>query len=139
MAIYFPSDAWVKALGAALNASAGYAQAAKTWEGDFYFVVEAGGPIQKPVYLYMDLWHGKCRDAYEVTDPAQKKPAFTLTAPYEQWKKVILGELDPLKGLVARKLKLQGSSSDMAKIMRAPQAAKELVACCSKIETEFPA
>ncbi|MGC8827265.1 MAG: hypothetical protein ACP5TV_09715 [Anaerolineae bacterium] len=49
---------------------------------------------------------------------------------------MVLGELDPIKGLISRRLKLKGN---MNKIMRAPQAAKELVACCTKVETEFPA
>jgi putative sterol carrier protein len=59
-----------------------------------------------------------------------------MSASYEDWKKVVLGELDPIKGLISRRLKLKGN---MNKIMRAPQAAKELVACCTKVETEFPA
>jgi len=135
MSVKFPTDAWVRALGEALNASPAYAQAARNWEGDFYFVVEAGGPIKEDVLLYMDLWHGKCREAGGAAEVGPKNPVFVMRAPYEIWKKVILGELDPLKGLVARKLKLTG---DMTKIMRAPQAAKELVACCSKIDTDFP-
>jgi putative sterol carrier protein len=133
--IPFPTDAWIRALGEALNASEAYAQAAKNWEGDFYLIVEKGGPMTRDVYLYLDLWHGKCRDAGEIADPSQKKPAFVMRAPYAAWKKVVLAQLDPIKGLVSRQLKLQG---DMAKIMRAPQAAKELVSCCSKIPTEFP-
>jgi len=133
--ILFPTDAWIRALGEALNASAAYAQAAKNWEGDFYFHVEAGGSMTKDVWLYMDLWHGKCRDAYEVTDVSDKKAAFTMRGPYHVWKKVVLAQLDPIKALVARQLKLQG---DMGKIMRAPQAAKELVTCCTKVDTLFP-
>jgi putative sterol carrier protein len=136
MAHRFPSDAWIKALCAELNASEAYANAAKNWEGDFYFIVEAGGPLEKDVWLYMDLWHGKCREAFEVTDPSSKSPEFVMSASYEDWKKVVLGELDPIKGLISRRLKLKGN---MNKIMRAPQAAKELVACCTKVETEFPA
>ncbi len=135
MGVKFPTSAWVRALGEALNASESYAKAARNWEGDFYFVVEAGGPIEADVHLYMDLWHGQCREAGGTAEVGPKNPVFVMRAPYATWKKVIQGELDPLKGLVARKLKLSG---DMTKIMRAPQAAKELVDCCARIDTEFP-
>ena len=81
MAHRFPSDAWVKALMQELNQSAAYAEAAQTWEGDFYFVVDAGGPLTQPVVLYMDLWHGKCREAFEVTDQSVKNPVFRMSAP----------------------------------------------------------
>ena len=136
MATKFPTEAWIKALGAALNDSPGYAAAAKNWEGDFYFQIEAGPSLPKEVWLYMDLWHGKCREAYEVLDRSQKTTEFIMSAPLEAWRQVIEGKLDPIKGLMSRKLKLQGN---MVKIMRNPLAAKELVACCSKIPTEFPA
>jgi putative sterol carrier protein len=62
------SDAWAKALMEGINKSEAYAEAAKTWEGDFYFVVEPSGTREEPVILYIDLWHGKCREAFEVAD-----------------------------------------------------------------------
>ena len=134
MAIKFPTDEWIKALCAELNSSEAYARVAKTWEGDFYFVVEAGGPLSQEVCLYMDLWHGACREAYEVADRSQKTPEFVMSAPYANWCRVIRRQLDPIKGLMSRQLSLKGN---MSKIMRAPQAAKELVACCAKVDTEF--
>ena len=47
MAIRFPSDAWIKALMEDLNKSEAYAEAAKTWEGDFCFIVEPGGTLEQ--------------------------------------------------------------------------------------------
>ncbi len=72
MGLPFPSDAWVKAMMADLNASAAYKQAAEKWEGDFFFIIEPGGSLEEPVILYMDLYHGQCREAFAVTDNAQK-------------------------------------------------------------------
>lgn len=135
MAYKFPSDAWVKALMQDLNNSAAYAEAAKTWEGDFYFVVEPGGALDKTVILYMDLWHGQCRDAFEVTDEAAKTPVFRMTAPVATWKKVLTKKLDPIQGLMTGQLKLKGN---MPMIMKSVKAAKELVESCTRIDTEFP-
>src|SRR5512143_3385148 len=109
MAYPFPSDGWVKALMQDLNDSPAYAEAAKNWEGDFYFVVEPAGALDRPVTLYMDLWHGKCREAFQVTDETAKTPVFRMSAPATTWKKVLTEKLDPIQGLVTGQLKLRGN------------------------------
>ena len=135
MAYAFPTDPWVKALMEDLNASAAYADAAKNWEGDFYFVVEPGGTLDHQVMLYMDLWHGKCREAFEVTDESAKNPVFRLSAPVATWKKVLTKKLDPIQGMVTGQLKIKGN---MAMIMKNVKAAKELVESCTRVPTDFP-
>ncbi|MBE2221950.1 MAG: SCP2 sterol-binding domain-containing protein [Anaerolineae bacterium] len=135
MAIKFATEEWIKALQAELNDSDAYREAAKTWEGDFYFVVSKGGAVPEDVYMYMDLWHGECRDAFEVKDPGDKEPAFVMSAPVDVWQKVVGKELDPIKGMMTRQLKLKGN---MMKIMKAPKAAIELVNCTAAIDTEWP-
>ena len=37
----FPSEEWIKLYMEQLNANKSYEEAAKTWEGDFLFVVQA--------------------------------------------------------------------------------------------------
>jgi putative sterol carrier protein len=134
MAVSFPTDAWVKAAMEKVNASEAYQKAAKNWEGDLVFVVTAVPDERQTVYLYMDLWHGECRDAYETN--AGKASDFTITAPLTVWRKVLEGKLDPIRGLVSRQLKLTGS---LPKIMKSPKAATELVNASSTIDTEWPA
>lgn len=136
MGIPFPGDAWIKALMAELNQSSAYEEAAHTWEGDFCFIVEPGGTLEKPVTLYMDLWHGKCRQAYELNEANDgHSPAFTLSAPVATWKKVINKQLDPVQGMMTGKLHIKGN---MGMIMKHVRAAKELVENCTHIPTEFP-
>jgi putative sterol carrier protein len=135
MAYQFPSDAWIKALMEDLNKSEAYAEAAKNWEGDFYFVIEPGGALTNSMMLYMDLWHGKCREAFEVADESVKNPVFRMSAPVATWKKVLTKKLDPIQGMVTGQLKLKGN---MAMVMKNVKAAKELVESCTRIETEFP-
>jgi len=130
----FPSHEWVMALCEALNSSEAYAEAAKNWEGDFYFIVEPGGPLTEQAILYMDLWHGKCREAKGITDPGEKTPAFVMSATYDTWVRVIKAELDPIQGLMTRKLKLKGN---MTMIMKNVKAAQELVKCCALVPTEW--
>ncbi|HSJ59486.1 MAG TPA: SCP2 sterol-binding domain-containing protein [Anaerolineae bacterium] len=129
----FPSDEWIKAMAQELNASEPYRKAAAKWEGDFYFIAEAGPGLSEPVHLYMDLWHGECREAGEVA-AGEKAPEFTISAPVATWRRVIEKQLDPIRGMMTGQLKLKGT---MSKIMRFPKAATELVNCATKVPTEF--
>ena len=135
MAIPFPSDQWIKAAMTEVNRSSAYKQAAKGWEGDLIFVVTAVPDERQEVKLYMDLWHGECRDAYEVTAAADQKSEFTIAAPLPVWRKVLEGNLDPIRGLMSRQLKMKGN---MMKVMKAPKAAVELVNSCALIDTSWP-
>lgn len=135
MGIMFATDEWGKALMAAVNSSEAYAKAASNWEGDFYFVTTAGGGMPKDTYLYLDLWHGKARDAYLVEDPASKPVAFELRASLDTWRKVLEKKIDPIRGIVGGQLKLKGN---MMAVLKAPKAATELVACAMKVDTEWP-
>jgi len=135
MALPFPSDVWVKALMEDLNASQAYADAAKNWEGDFFFIIEPAGTMTTPVTLYMDLYHGKCREAYAVAEEDHLDPVFRLKGPAPTWKKVMTKKLDPMQALMTGQLKLTGN---MAMVMRNVRAAKELVESCTRVPTDYP-
>jgi putative sterol carrier protein len=131
----FGSAEWLDAFHGAVNSSPAYAEAAKTWEGDFYFVLEPEGSMKETVYYYIDLWHGKSRKAFVVANVADEKPEFAISAPIRIWKRVIEKKLDPIQGLVTRQLQLKGN---LGKVLRAVKAAKELVNCCGDVPTQFP-
>jgi putative sterol carrier protein len=135
--VVFPSEGWVEGLRKELNSSAAYAEAAKNWEGDFYFVIEPekGQPFDDPVYLYMDLFHGQCRDAFVVKEKSAMAPAFVMSGPYSKWKKVVTAKLDPLQGLMTGQLKLKGN---MVMIMKNVKAAQEMVRACTRVDAQFP-
>ncbi|HEM60911.1 MAG TPA: hypothetical protein ENO24_01355 [Chloroflexi bacterium] len=133
--IRFASDEWARAFMEQINQSEAYAEAAKSWEGDFFFIIEHGEHVPEPIYIYVDLWHGECREAFSTTDPSVKNPVFRMSGPLENWRRVVEKTLDPLQGLLTRQFKLQG---DMVKIMRAVKAAQELVNCTALVPTEFP-
>jgi len=128
------SEKWVQAFAQAINNSPGYAAAAETWEGDFYIIIEAGGAVEEEIVMYLDLWHGKCREAFVAADRSVKDPEFVISAPESSWRKVIAKKLDPIQGMMTRQLKLQGN---MVKIMKAVKAAKELVNCVTQVPTQF--
>jgi len=134
MAFKFPSDEWIKELSGKLNESEDYERSAKDWEGDFVFIVEPDEAYDGTAYLFLGLYHGKSPDAALVESKDERDVEFALTAPFSNWRKVIEGKLDPIQGMMTRKLKLKGN---MMKIMRYPKAAKEIVNCCSLVPTDF--
>ena len=134
MAIKFPSDEWIKELSKQLNASESYERSAHDWEGDFIFTVEPDDAYPDAAYLFLSLLHGKSPDAALVASPDERPAEFTLSAPFSTWRQVIEGKLNPIQGMMTRKLKLSGN---MMKIMRYPKAAQEIVSCCALVPTDF--
>jgi putative sterol carrier protein len=136
MTIPFPSDAWIKALSEHLNASESYERSAKSWEGDFCFVIEPDAGFDQTVTFFLALRHGKSGGGELLDDPDARQAEYTIRAPYGTWRKVVEGKLDPIQGLMTRQLKLSGN---MMMVMRYPKAAQEIIACTQQIPTEFAA
>ena len=134
--VMFMSEEWVEAFKGSVRSSPSYKEAAKTWEGDITLVITAdsGAGMETDSYLYMDLWHGDCRDMRLVSKEEGESAKFVITASYDRWKQVSKGELEPVKGMMQGKLKLKGN---LPYIVRYVQAAKELISCTSKIPTQF--
>jgi len=135
MAFKFPSDEWIKELSSQLNASEAYEKSSKDWEGDFIFVVEPDDAYEGTAYLFLSLYHGKSPDAAMIASEDEREVEFVIRASFSAWRQVIEGKLDPIPGMMTRKLRVEGS---LIKITRYVRATQELVACCARIETEFP-
>lgn len=129
----FPSEEWVKAVIDKLNTDDKYAQVAKNWEGDLRYVIEPSGPITETMWIYMDLWHGKCRSGMVEPQDSQIKPAFILSAPYVNMVRVLKGELDPMTALLSRKIQVHGN---MAVLMRNVPTILDFVRCCREVTDE---
>ena len=130
--VKFPSDDWIKTFKDELNKNKDYEKVAKNWEGDFIFVISPDNELKKETKFYVDLWHGKCRDAYLVKN--NKKAAFIFKGPYSNWKKVIKKELDPIRGLIRGMFSVEGDSKIL---LDQTKAAQELVNTASKIPVDF--
>jgi putative sterol carrier protein len=130
----FPTDPWLQSLIEKLNSDEHYAQVARNWEGDMLVIIEPGAS-QTPEYKwYLDLWHGKCRDAYAVEDIKSLKPSVTLRASADVYQRIFKGELDVLQALWTRKVGVQGN---MALIMRSVPTVLDFVRCCREITDSY--
>lgn len=133
----FPSKEWLEVYVERINQSPEYREAAAAWEGDIAYVFEAEPDkgVPEEIWAWLDLWHGECRDSkYGLTADEGAKAKFIIRAPYTRWKEVINKELDPVKGMMQGKLKLQG---DLPTIVRYVKAANELVNLAGTVPTEF--
>lgn len=134
MAKTFPTPEWVDALADKLNSDARYAQVARNWEGDMVVSVEDDAPGtagSRPVRVYFDLWHGRCREArilLEDEDPPQA--AFVLHASLSNILKIFSGDLDPMQAMLTRRLRVEGN---LAYMLRNVPTVLEFVRCCREI------
>jgi putative sterol carrier protein len=134
-AVPFATEAWIRRLGEECNRSESYREAAKDWEGDLYLIVEAEGHLKETVFMYIDLYHGHCRQAFVPEDSTALNPEFRISGPVSAWKELAERKIDPMRALLTRKLSLKGN---MAKAMKNIRAANELVNLTSQFKTEFP-
>jgi putative sterol carrier protein len=130
--VRFPSDEWINKFKEELNKNKAYEDAAKNWEGDFLFIITPDDGLNEEFTFYVDLWHGKCREALLLKE--KKDAAFVFKGPYSQWKLVIKNELDPIRGLIRGLFTLEGDSKV---IIDEIKAAQELVNTASKIPVDF--
>ncbi len=134
MAPIFPSMDWLKSLEEKLNTDARYADIAKKWEGDIVVVITPEGNLKETMVFYLNLWHGKCRGVEILADPHDRKAVFVLTASYENIKRILLGQLDPMQAMMTRKLQVQGN---MAVMMRSVPTVLDFVRCAREVTREM--
>lgn len=133
MAIFLTEE-WLQTFEEKLNTDPKYAEIAKDWEGDVVMKVNSGENLEKPVVMYFDLWHGKCRKAYFVDSDVDEKVAFVLKGEYENYARILNGELHPMQAMLTRKLSVQGN---MGLLMRSVPTVLDFVRCAQEV-TEIP-
>ncbi len=126
----FPSADFVLLIKEKLNTDDRYAKIAKNWEGDMRLIIEPDGSFQETMWIYLDLWHGTCRDAYIEDQSSTKTPAFVLKAQYGNYVKLLSGEVGPMQALMTRMLGLRGN---MAVLMRNVPTVIDFVRCCQEV------
>lgn len=133
----FASAEWLDAYKDAINASPEIAEFAKDWERDIVIVVEAERDKGIPYDLWalFDIDHGKVREARIVAPEEGERATYVISAPYTEWKNVVQGRVDPIKGMLQGKLKVRGDVHALASEVKATEA---LVKAARGITSGFP-
>jgi putative sterol carrier protein len=130
----FGTPIWVQAYAEAVNENEAFVAAAQGWQSDFFFVINHPEGVEKSVKVYVDLIDGKCKVAELVQDPAPYTPEFEVIGTFDNWKKVITREINPLQAIMSGRLAIKGN---IFKLMKQTAAAQELVNSISRVETQF--
>ena len=129
----FPSESWAAQFQQAINANEAYAEAAAAWEGDFILEVLDDPAAEKGPGIYLDLAHGKCREARFLPDATTVSSEFVFRGSRENWTKLMRGEVEPVKAFLDGTIKLKGNPM---KAMRFARAAKELIETAARIPAD---
>jgi putative sterol carrier protein len=133
----FPSPEWAAAYKDAINGSPIYQAAGKDWtHGALALVVRADAAlgISEDVGIWLDLHQGVCRDARVVSRAEAEQAPFCITGEYARWKQVMCKQLDPIAGMMQKKLELKGQ---MTIVVRFVNASKALVEASQAVPTRF--
>jgi len=135
MPAVFPSAEWLQGLEVQINSDERYADIAKNWEGDLFFLIEPEGSLKEQLTFYLDLWHGKCRKAeYQPQLDSHPNPVFILSATYNNITAVLTGKMNPMTAMMTSKLKVKGS---MGYMMRNVPTVLEFVRVAQEVTKEI--
>ncbi|WP_198592004.1 SCP2 sterol-binding domain-containing protein [Kyrpidia spormannii] len=129
---------WAKAWGEKINASAAYRQAAGTWEWPLVLTMERdpSAGVSEDRSVYLDLWHGECREARAATPEDVESVPYVISADPYSWKQIFDREVEPLTAMMRGRLRLvKGNLSTLSAYV---MAAKYLVESSLEVETDFP-
>ncbi|HUT69633.1 MAG TPA: hypothetical protein VMW89_03060 [Desulfatiglandales bacterium] len=132
---------WVYEFEKKIQGDGRYREVAQKWEGSvvLVFKAEPQAGFDSDVFLFMDLWHGECRSARLVPPEIGRNGDYVLEADYDRWKRILKKELNVVKELATRKLRLVPFEfKKAAKLTAAAQAAIRLVDLGGEVGTRFP-
>jgi putative sterol carrier protein len=139
MAHLFPSEPWTAAYKNAVNDNPHYASAGKDWtHGSVALIVRADAAIQldEDMAILLDVHAGVCRGARYMTGAAARgEAAFAVEGPYDNWKKLIVENQDPIKALMQGKLKL--TKGHLPTMIRYVESSKQLLSSAQGVATEY--
>jgi putative sterol carrier protein len=121
----FGSEEWAGQLKNYLNNNPNYVDSAKSWEGALVLeFLSEGIKLEQDVYIWLDLWHGECRDVKFMSARDELETAYYITATESMWAGLVSGTINPQTALMAGKFKMSG---DMGKLMRYPKSAGYII------------
>jgi putative sterol carrier protein len=133
------SAPWLEAWQRELNESAAYRDAAAQWEWPLILSITGDGheAIDEPERsAYLDLWHGKCREARPAARTDEESARFIISGSIAVWRQVLDGRLEVVSAIMLRRLSLDKGS--VASLLGYIGAAKALVVTAAAVDTHYP-
>ncbi|MGC8565660.1 MAG: SCP2 sterol-binding domain-containing protein [Thermoplasmata archaeon] len=132
----FPSEEWVGEYCKKLSNSPVYNKEGQGWKDPILFKILDYDLLKDKVEFesfILYLKDGKCEKC-EIVKGTNVDAPFKLSATYENWKKIIGGNINPIQAMLKGQMKVQGN---MAILMKYTNAAIAMVNVAQEIPTEF--
>ena len=128
---------WAHAFCVEVNSDDAYRAAAAHWRMPVAMVLERIPELGYPddIAVHLDLREGRCHGA-RIVRAAEVKAPLVLRGHYGVWKRIVLGELDPVAAVMKRELHVSGP---IMTLMLHVSWARALLACARRIEIHDPA
>lgn len=132
------TDEWAVAWRDELNRSERYKKVGRTWEWPLVLLMEADPDwgIDQDRAVYVDLYHGECREARVATADDIKQVSYVVKADPKTWRDLRDGNIEAIGAILRGRMVLQKGS--MLVMARYVGAANELTHAVSRINTVFP-
>jgi putative sterol carrier protein len=118
--------AWVQAFKKEIDASDEYKRASNEWEWPVVLGTHADAAVGDVAsYVYLDLYHGACREARVGSAIDLDRAPFVFIAARETWLNVMRGKLELLTAVMLRKVRIE--KGDMSLLLGSVGAVRALV------------
>jgi SCP-2 sterol transfer family len=130
----FPSEEWMRAFGAAVEADPRSGAMAEALQGVYRFVVEPGGRLDQTYSADVAIApeNGQARVTPVPSGP--REPRLTIAAAYPRWIQLLRGELDIPIAVMLRRVKVSG---DLRSVTSKADAARPLLDALSAVDSQF--
>jgi hypothetical protein len=137
--VLFASSPWVDAVVASVNRNPDLARALAGLGTDLAVVVERDG---KAFPRAVAVWGRQAggviaewRVLEDEDDVLELEPAYVVRAPFQTWKEILLGRVDPVKAALSGQVKVQG---DLEGLVRRATYRYILDEALRSVATRFP-
>lgn len=121
---------WIQTLRTRLNESERFRRAARGWNASLLYEVlpEPGSGLDEPAVLGLTVVKGEVTDAWE----GERASDYRITAPYGVFRAMNNGEMNAIKAVTARKLKMRGNPARLLRDARPVNALQAVAVDMSK-------
>lgn len=134
MEIFGPE--WLDAWKAQINDDPVYREKGARWSGPVMLRVWPDQDRARTRAVYLDLDGGECRAARLAGPDDLAAAALVIGAPLDNWERVLAGELDPIAGLMAGKLKLE--KGNLLKVLPFADGARAMLKAATRLGGDLP-
>lgn len=131
----FPSLAWSTELMQRLNADHKFKSVGNHWEGEVNLFIERVPGATSSQVIFIDSWHGVCREVDFCPEEQARPAAFLIKAPLENWIRILSQEIGPIQAMISGQVRVYGN---LAYILRNVGGTQRMVEVAATIPTQFP-